>query len=243
MTDNIFSQLLFYLYNAILDMRIPIRTIIATLLIGLNGFYVSAQVTTTQAPQGTPITKSSGFDRDTVKNTDPSLNGQYQFMLSRTRTSPDGYKMVARYRLDQLWKSINDTLRKERAERKGLQQKLVEQEKTVNYLKTEISGKESSLKENTNKVNEIRFLGIPFEKGTYNIIVWSVIGILAIALVIIIVRSGKSISEAKHRSQLYNEISDEYQAYKSKAVEKERKLARELQDERNKLEELMNNRK
>jgi len=113
----------------------------------------------------------------------------------------------------------------------------------VSYLKTEISGKDASLTENTNKVNEIRFLGIAFEKGTYNIIVWSIIGILAIGLIIVIATSGKNITEAKHRSQLYNEISDEYQAYKAKAVEKERKLARELQDERNKLDELTNGRR
>ncbi len=180
------------------------------------------------------------WQQDTIKNTDPSLNGQYQFMLSRTRTSPDGYKMVARYRLDQLWKSVSDTLRKERAERKSLQQKLTEQEKTVSYLKTEISGKDASLSENTNKLNEIRFLGIPFDKGTYNIIVWSVIGILAITLIFVIARSGKNISEAKHRTQLYNEVAEEYQAFKAKSVEKERKLARELQDERNKLDELTN---
>jgi uncharacterized protein YoxC len=197
----------------------------------------------TQKPAPTTVKRSTYLTRDTVKNTDPSLNGQYKFMLSRTRTSADGYKMIAGYRLDQLWKSVGDTLRKERTERKGLQQKLTDQEKTVSYLKTEISGKEASLNEHTNKVNEIRFLGIPFEKGTYHIIVWSVIAVLAIALIIVIARSGKSISEAKHRSQLYNEISDEYQAYKSKAVEKERKLARELQDERNKLDELTNGRR
>ncbi|MNR57583.1 hypothetical protein D3C85_1783930 [compost metagenome] len=55
---------------------------------------------------------------------------------------------------------------------------------------------------------------------------------------IVIARSAKNIKEAKHRTQLYNEVADEYQGYKSKAVEKERKLARELQDERNKLDEL-----
>lgn len=192
----------------------------------------------TTTPKPAAVAKRTTYYRDTVKNTDPSLNGQYRFILSRTRTSADGYKMVAGYRLDQLWKSVSDTLRKERTEKKNIQQKLTEQEKTINYLKTEISGKEASLTENTNKVNEIRFLGIPFEKGTYNIIVWSVIGILAIALIIVIARSAKNITEAKHRTQLYNEVAEEYQAFKAKSVEKERKLARELQDERNKLDEL-----
>lgn len=190
-----------------------------------------------------PKAPKTAWHRDTVKNTDPSLNGQYQFMLSRTRTSADGYKMVARYRLDQLWKSVTDSIRKEKIEKQKLQAKLAEQGKNINYLKTELSGKDVSLAENTDKLNEIGFLGIAFNKGSYNVMVWSIIGVLALALIIVIVRSGKNISEAKHRIQLYNEISEEYQAYKSKAVEKERKLARELQDERNKLDELMNDRR
>jgi len=59
-------------------------------------------------------------------------------------------------------------------------------------------------------------------------------------LAIIILRSAKHIHEAKYRSTLYDEISQEYQNYKVKANDKEKKLARELQDERNKLDELKN---
>lgn len=215
-------------------------TSILCFILLLSSSFAQTPTPPTQQTTTSAVRKNITWERDSVKNTDPSLNGQYQFMLSRTQTSADGYKMIARYRLDQLWKSVNDTLRKERTERKTLLKKLTEQEKTVNYLKTEISGKDFSLAENTNKINEIRFLGMGFEKGTYNIIVWCLIGTLAIALIIVIARSGKNISEAKHRTQLYDEISEEYQAYKSKSVEKERKLARELQDERNKLDDLMN---
>jgi hypothetical protein len=211
------------------------------LIIGQN-VLLQAQSNTIQAKPA-PVVKKVYRQRDTIKNTDPSLNGQYTFMLSRTRTSPDGYKMIAKYRLDELWKNVMDTLRKEKADKKNLQQKLNDQNKTVNYLKTEISGKEASLTENTNKVNEIGVLGITFEKGTYNIMMWGIVAALTIALIIVVIRSGKSVGEAKHRTSLYNEIAEEYQAFKSKSVEKERKLARELQDERNKLEDLMNGRK
>ncbi|WAC42622.1 hypothetical protein [Pedobacter sp. SL55] len=220
-------------------MRQTLHSIASILLLSLFCTNIFAQTPSTTLKKSTITAAPTRiWQRDTVKNTDPSLNGQYKFMLSRTRTSADGYKMVAGYRLDQLWKNVIDTLRKEKATTKGLQQKLSDHEKTISYLKTEISGKEASLTENNDKINEIRFLGIAFEKGTYNIIVWSVIGVLAIALIIVVVRSGKNIAEAKHRTQLYNEVAEEYQAYKSKSVEKERKLARELQDERNKLDDL-----
>lgn len=174
---------------------------------------------------------------DTVKNTDFSLQGQYRFLLSRSRSSY-GSKLINPVRLDALWKSVNDTLRKERAALKSATVKVTEQEKEIANLKTEVSGKENSLNETNAKADEISFLGIPFTKGTYSALVWSIIGILALALFIVIARSTKSILEAKHRTQLYDEISAEYQAYKTKSNEQQRKLARELQDERNAMEEL-----
>lgn len=206
-----------------------------------------SQVPATPPKENIETTKPSvkvrkTWQRDSIKSADQTLNGQYRFLLSRSRTSADGYKLVAPNRLTSLWTSVTDTLKKERAERRAIQQKLIEQEKSTNYLKTEISRNESSINSYSDKLNEISFLGISFEKGTYNIIVWSLISVLAIALIILVITSGSKIAEGKHRIQLYDELSEEYQTFKSKTVEKERKLARELQDERNRLDELLNKR-
>lgn len=174
---------------------------------------------------------------DTVKNTDFSLNGQYQFMLSRSR-SVNGYKLVNPYRLNAVWKSVTDTLAKERIALKQLKEKAAAQEKSIGNLQTEIKGNETTVAHTNAKIDEINVLGLSFTKGTYNIIVWSIIGVLTIALIVVVARSTKNVLEAKHRTQLYEEVSAEYQAFKAKSVEKERKLARELQDERNKIEEM-----
>ena len=223
-------------------MKLNLLLIITTFFFFINAdnSFAQSALPAPKAVVAAPPKATNYWERDSVKNNDPSLNGQYKFLLSRTRTSPEGYKLVNPSRMNLLWKNMNDTLRKERVERKGLQQKLIDQEKTISYLKTEISGKEASLTDNTNKLNEIVFLGVSFEKGTYNVIVWSIIALLTIALIVVIATSGKKILEAKHRIQLYDEISEEYQTFKSKTVEKERKLARELQDERNKLDDLLN---
>ena len=57
---------------------------------------------------------------------------------------------------------------------------------------------------------------------------------LAAGLAIVICQSGKYRKAATYRTQLYQEVADEFQAHKVKAKDKEMKLARELQDERNK---------
>jgi hypothetical protein len=180
--------------------------------------------------------------RDKDQNTDLTLSGQYKFMLSRTRTSADGYKLVNPNRLTTLWNNVEDSLKKERADKKALNRKIADHEKTIGYLKTEMAGKEASLSDRKDQINEISFLGMSFNKGTYSLIVWSIIGVLTAALAFVISKSASKIAEAKHRTELYDEIAGEYQNYKAKAVEKERKLARELQDERNKIDEMKNGR-
>lgn len=168
---------------------------------------------------------------------DSSLKGQYQMILSKSRTL-DGYKLVNPTRIGTFWKNVNDTLTTERRRLINATKKIKEQEKSIADLKAGISGKENSLASAKAKVNEISFLGISFAKSTYNTIVWTLIIGLAAALAIVILRSAKHIHEARYRSTLYEEIAQEYQSYKTKANDKEKKLARELQDERNKLEEL-----
>jgi hypothetical protein len=193
--------------------------------------------------QQTPVTATTAPTKvDTVKNTDFSLNGQYQFLLSRSR-SINGYKLVNPFRLSAVWKSATDTLAKERIDLNKAKTKIAEQEKTIGNLQSEVKGNESIVSDTNAKIDEINFLGISFSKGTYNLIVWGIIVVLAISLFVVIARSAKNIMEAKHRTQLYDEITAEFQTYKSKASEKERKLARELQDERNIVEELKSSRK
>lgn len=219
--------------------------LIATLIVVLFTSNVKAQAPVTTAnksavksvPTKKPVYYNRTYRVDTVKNTDFSLNGQYRFMLSRSKTI-NGYKLINPGRLAGVWQSALDTLKKERAEFKKINSELVSQAKTITTLQSEINGKENILNTSNAKMNEISFLGMSFEKTTYHIIVWSIIILLGIALLVVIIRSTKNILEAKHRTQLYDEITAEYQAFKSKSNEQQRKLARELQDERNIVEEL-----
>lgn len=170
---------------------------------------------------------------------DPSLRGQYEFMLAKSKTI-NGYKLINPARLGGFWKSVSDSINQNRKQLREVKVKLAEQEKAVAALKAQISGAENSLASSNAKLDEISFLGISFTKGKYNTIVWTLILVLAAALAIVILRSAKFIHEAKYRSSLYEEIAQEYQSYKTKANDKEKKLARELQDERNKLDEYKN---
>jgi hypothetical protein len=174
-----------------------------------------------------------------VRVVDPSLKGQYESLLYRSK-SYYGAKLIVPGRLTAFYQNVADSIRKERAGNKNALLKIKQQAKTIDTLNSQIKGNESSLASSNAKLDEISFLGIPFSKSAYNTIVWSIIIVLALALAFVVIRSAKNISEAKYRSELYEEVSKEYQTFKVKANEKEKKLARELQDERNKLDELKN---
>jgi septal ring factor EnvC (AmiA/AmiB activator) len=201
-------------------MRKFIHLLTAVLFFALNTNHAAAQQTA----------------KDSV-NADPSLRGQYQSILSKSKNL-NGFKVVNPTRLSSFWKSVNDTLRTERRQLPALKKQIAEEQKTIANLKAQLSEKEGALNSSNQKLDEITFLGISFSKGSYNTMVWTIILVLALALIIIIIRSAKLLHEARYRSSLYEEISAEYQSYKVKANEKEKKLARELQDERNKLDEI-----
>ena len=118
--------------------------------------------------------------------------------------------------------------------------KLTAQLKTIDSLKTDTAGKSKPVAETASKSSDtIDVMGMDIPKSTYNIVMGGLVIGLALALLIVIITTAKHRHEARYRSTLYDELDEEYKTFKAKANEKEKKLARELQTERNKLDELL----
>jgi hypothetical protein len=165
---------------------------------------------------------------------DKSLRGQYQYLLTKVYNYQQ--PLVAA-----LIKNYNDTLNVTRRQLREAQATFAVQTKTIDTLKASATSKDQAVAQSKAKVDEVNLLGMPLSKSTYNLIMWGlVIGFGAIAI-IVITRSGSHSREANYRIKLYSELEEEYKNYKTKANEKEKKLARELQTERNKNDELTGN--
>jgi len=208
---------------------------------------VAPSVKQTVKPTVKPIAKQApAVSKATIQELPPSndhsLDGQYQDLLKRSWTQ-QGYKVINPSRLDALWRSVQDSLRTERKKSPSLQAKINEQADSIRELKTKIEASQQNLEKSTAAVNEVSLMGVAVDKSTYSTIMWGAVITLAAALLIVVFTAGRSIREAKYRRQLYDEISAEYQAYKVKANDKEKKLARELQTERNRVEELLDKNK
>lgn len=169
-------------------------------------------------------------------NADMSIKGQYDDLLKHSWMQ-QGYKVVNANRLTTLWSTVNDSLSANKKELDKLKQQLAEQSNRLNEANSADS-KSPSTRQGV-LVSEVSFLGMQVSTSTYNWIVWGLIIILAIALAAVLFTTTKNSLDAKEHKQRYDEIAAEYHNYKTKAKEKELKLARELQTERNTIEELL----
>ncbi len=173
-----------------------------------------------------------------AKPVDSSLKGQYEDLLKYSWMQK-GYKVINPARLSTLWESVNDSLNSSKRQLAAAKQKLEQQAKQINELKNAGDTSNAIRGESTAIVDQISILGMPVDVVTYNWIVWGAIIVLALGLGGVLFTTTKNSHDARHHKQLYEEISSEYNIYKTKAKEKELKLARELQTERNNLEELL----
>lgn len=193
-------------------------------------------VTSTVTPPGTaavttPVQQHVVTPIQPAAPVDKSLRGQYQYLLTKVYNYQQ--PLVAA-----LFKNYNDTLHVTRKQLIEAKATLAEQTKTIDTLKASASTKDQSLAQSKAKVDEVSLLGMPLSKSTYNLIMWGLVIGFGVIAAIVIARSGSHSREASYRIKLYNELEEEYKAYKTKANEKEKKLARELQTERNKNDEL-----
>lgn len=119
----------------------------------------------------------------------------------------------------------------------ALQNQIAEQKTTTENQKTTIDSLQtslSSMKETISQRDNISLLGVSLEKGTYNLIVWSIIVILIILLSFFIQRYKSNFRVAKESKDAADEIREEFEQHRKKAMEREQKLKRDLQDELNK---------
>jgi hypothetical protein len=165
---------------------------------------------------------------------DKSLSSQYQYLLSKVY----GYQRPV---IAAFYKNITDSLTIQKRKVKQLQASLSSQTKAVKDLQTDVSSKQESLDESNSKADAISLLGIRMTKSAYNTMMWGLVLVFGATAAVVIMQSGSNRREAKYRTKLYDDLDNEYKTYKVKANEKEKKLARDLQTARNKLEEITGN--
>lgn len=179
---------------------------------------------------------SSAFSQDepeTKNLSNGSIKEQFDYIISNSNRYQE-YRVVKQTWLDQLKSHTADSLNVVRKELKSKQSLIDDQQAEIGQLKEKLDDSNHSLSAVNNEKDNISFFGIMMKKATYKSIMWAIIAILSALLLIFIMRFASSKSVTAQAKKAHQEVMEEFNNYKNKAMEEEQKLRRKLQDEINK---------
>jgi len=165
------------------------------------------------------------------------IDGQFEYVYKKSgnyRSEGKRYEVVRTISLDQLRKNVMDTLSGFNSRAAELKATISGHESTISSLEKKLEDTTNSLASVTEEKDNMSFLGIAVSKGTYNAILWTVIAGLLILLLFFIYKFRNSNILTQEAKTNLSELETEYEDHRRRALEREQKISRQLQDEINK---------
>ncbi len=166
-----------------------------------------------------------------------TLQGEYTNLLKTSNNYQD-FEVVKKTRLDAFFKEIKDSL-------KLSDDRLLKEIKTKDAFESQLMKLSKELEETRLQVSQaeegrdsISSAGMTMEKSNFSALMWSLVILLAAALVFILLRTKAINSTYKTQLKRLNEVEDELGQSKKKFLEREQELKREIQDYVNKLDSM-----
>ncbi len=127
----------------------------------------------------------------------------------------------------------------------GLDERIVQLEENVvvekeaqQNIKNELLAANTRVENLSQEKDAINILGLPIDKTVYSVLLWSIIAVLAVALVVIFMQFKKSNAVTNQAKNDLSTAEAELEDLRQKSIEEKQLLGRQLQDERNKLSRL-----
>jgi F0F1-type ATP synthase assembly protein I len=171
------------------------------------------------------------------QNSPTTLNQKWDNMLSKSENYQN-YKVIKTSELLDVWKSIQDSIVRFKAELvqernriKGQNAQIIQLQKQVSDVKEELNGV-------TTQKNSMSFLGMDVDKYVYTSALWMIILIVVGSCAVLFYLYTKSNKVTVQKITEYDQLSRSFEEYKQGKIEMERKLKREIQTNANMVEEL-----
>ena len=174
---------------------------------------------------------------DEVQEQEPSASQKLKTVVDKANNFEE-YKVIEKVKINSAIRGVFEEYEALTAEISELKDSIQSQDQQVQSLKKEVSGLNTELTNLQNEKDEILFLGMAFSKSGYNTLVWSIIGVLIVLLLFFIFKFNRSNLLTKEAKQNLKNLDADYENYKRVALEKQQKLGRQLQDEKNKNQKL-----
>ena len=166
-----------------------------------------------------------------------SLSNQLTDIINGSE-SYEHYKVIKTTDLTKFRSTMLDSVNAYQGRIQHLETDLAALRADFTTLKEQFDQTQLQLEESEAQNASIPFLWTIMDKSVYNIIVWSLVALLAVAIGILYFRIKHVCAVVKRVKSAYSKIMDEYRTQRHQSVEKQMKLKRELQTVQNRLEML-----
>lgn len=166
---------------------------------------------------------------------------RYFVMKTNSQTFQD-YKVIKENILDAVWKITMDSLSKRDGQLAEANTKVNSLQNDLKRIQSELKAKEDSMTDVLFASTHISVLGRGVTKKTFLIIVATAVIALGALIVLLLVNLRSMQVFVSESNLIVKSITEEFEEFKRNALDKQSKLSRELQTERNKLMELKSGR-
>jgi hypothetical protein len=183
----------------------------------------SVQTQTNTQAQSTPVIKPKTFPEDLT------ISGQFDFAIDKSSNFQD-YKVIKQAWVSKLKFNTLDTLLTLKVNLKTAKDLIDEKTKSIESLRSELNTAQADLKQK----NSFGFFGIMVSKGGYDTIMWSIIIGLIIALGFMFAAFRRSFAVTAQTKKDLNDVKEEFESFRKKALKSKEETVRQLYDELNK---------
>lgn len=166
-----------------------------------------------------------------------SLQERYLGMKANSQTFKE-YKVINELVLDKEWRIILDSVTGIRKQLREAMANIVRLEGELKSVQIALQQKEASTAKIEYDASHIGFFGIDFNKAVFVGVVIIIFAAIVMLMGLMMGRLKIMFKVMKEKNESVEMITHEFEEYKHKMLEKQSKLSRELQNERNRLQEL-----
>ncbi|MFI2743428.1 tRNA (guanine-N1)-methyltransferase [Zhouia sp. PK063] len=177
--------------------------------------------------------KAQENEEDQLSLTNGSIDNQFEYIIQKSNKYQD-YKVVKLNWLTLLKRNVHDSVAR-------IENELIESKKLTNNQNQQIADLKKQLGNTNNNLNQvseekdsISFFGILIEKNTYKGIMWGIVVLLGAVLAFFVYKFKNANEVTQEAKKSLDELEIEYEEHRRKALEREQKVRRQLQDELNK---------
>ena len=152
-----------------------------------------------------------------------TLKSQYEELQRRTRIY-EGFRAIREDMFQEIRKQSLDSLNQARQQAKSLKDELQQAENQVSLQAEQLAVAHEERDQALAERNSISLLGKPINKGLYNVMLWSVIGVLALLALVMLWMARSARQMSRQRAADLNEVLEEYETYRKSSRERLEKI-------------------